>query len=264
MEKKAKPLEDFWHIICQRACLKFVLKVIPLSRFAAETFEVVAICLVSILILFGLICIAYSFYLRSRIRNQGEIIRLTLLRSALHLKWKEIVCKCYIVSNMGFAEPSLILTLVFLLRALLQRLETRIMSKNLNARTSCYIILYCLPMFVLQVFVILGESHLDKNKGFWKKLSHYFTCTINPTLVAVENDDIPVCTYPLCSIVILSLFTIFLTSYLLWIGIRILKLSINKGHFMFEAFVFLAFLAHSHMEDNVVENARPSSNRYYD
>jgi hypothetical protein len=370
MEKKAKPLEDFWHIICQRACLKFVLKVIPLSRFAAETFEVVAICLVSILILFGLICIAYSFYLRSRIRNQGfvhlnyisgpwiiriafilfviwwglgEIIRLTLLRSALHLKWKEIVCKCYIVSNMGFAEPSLILTLVFLLRAPLQRLETRIMSKNWNVRTSCYIILYCLPMFVLQVFVILVESHLDKNKGFWNKLSHYFTCTINPTLVAVENDDIPVCTYPLCSIVILILFTIILTSYLLWIGIRILKLSINKGlkkrvntllffvlcflllrvlflglsvlskpgHFMFEAFVFLAFLAHvccsgmcmytlvycpiadclalenlqylearsrrfndndivtltadqSHMEDNVVENARPSSNRYYD
>jgi hypothetical protein len=273
-----------------------VFRVMPLSRFAAEAFGVVTVCLVAILILLGLICIAYSFYFRSRIHNQGfiqlnyfsgpwiiriafilfviwwglgEIIRLTLLRRALHLKWKETVCKCYIVSNMGFAEPCLFLTLVFLLRAPLQRLETGIMSRKWNLRTSAHIILYCLPMFLLQLFVILVGPQLDKNKGSEKKLPHYFTST------ARGNDDIALCTYPLLSTVLLGLFAIILTSYLFWLGSRILKLVINKGlqkrvytllfsvlcflplrvlflglsvlsgpeHFMFEAFVFLAFLA---------------------
>ncbi|XP_045810285.1 uncharacterized protein LOC123904699 [Trifolium pratense] len=296
MEKKAQALEDFWHAFCEGECIQFLLEVIPLSRFAAETLDAVAICLASILILFGLICIAYSFYSRFCINlkyfsgpwiiritfilfviwwSLGEIVRLTLLRRTLHnLKWKETVCKCYIVSNIGFAEPCLILTLVFLLRAPMQKLDTGIMSKKWNARTFGYIILYCLPMFLLQVFVILAESH------FWKKVPHYFTSIIiidDPSLVApVENDDIVVCTYPLRSIVILGFFTVILTSYILLIGIRILKLVINKGlkkrvsallfsvlcflplrvlflglsilfkpgHFMFEAFVFLAFLAH--------------------
>ncbi|XP_004485419.1 uncharacterized protein [Cicer arietinum] len=273
----------------------------PLSRFAAEAFGVVTICLVAILTLLGLVCVAYSFYFRSRIRNQGfvqlnyfsgpwiiriafilfviwwglgEIIRLTLLRRALHLKWKETVCKCYIVSNMGFAEPCLFLTLVFLLRAPLQRLETGIMSRKWNVRTSGYIILYCLPMFVLQIFVILVGPQLDKSKSSGKKLPHYFTSTAGASSMPGEN-DVALCTYPLLSTLLLGLFAIILTSYLFWLGSRILKLVINKGlqkrvytllfsvlcclplrvvflglsvlsgpeHFMFEAFVFLAFLA---------------------
>ncbi|CAI8591592.1 unnamed protein product [Vicia faba] len=209
----------------------------PLSRFAAEAFGVVTICLVAILILLGLICIAYSFYFRSRINNQGEIIRLTLLRRALHLKWKETVCKCYIVSSMGFAEPCLFLTLVFLLRAPLQRLETGIMSRKWNVKTSGYIILYCLPMFLLQLFVIWVGPQLDKNKGIMKKLPRYFTSTVGSSSVAGGNDDIALCTYPLLSTVLLGLFAVILTSYLFWLGSRILKLVINK------ALVFLAFLA---------------------
>lgn len=282
--------------------MESVYRVMPLSRFAAEAFGVVTICLVAILILLGLICIAYSFYFRSRINNQGfvqlnyfsgpwiiriafilfvfwwglgEIIRLTLLRRALHLKWKETVCKCYIVSSMGFAEPCLFLTLVFLLRAPLQRLETGIMSRKWNLKTSGYIILYCLPMFLLQLFVIWVGPHLDKNKGILKKLPHYFTSTVGSSSVAGGNDDIALCTYPLLSTVLLGLFAVILTSYLFWLGSRILKLVINKGlqkrvytllfsvlcflplrvlflglsvlsepeNFMFEALVFLAFLA---------------------
>ncbi|KAJ1385710.1 hypothetical protein SESBI_41453 [Sesbania bispinosa] len=272
----------------------------PLTSFAAEAFGVVTICLVAILILIGLMCIAYLFYFRSRIRSQGfvqlnyfsgpwiiriifilfsiwwglgEIIRLTLLRRALHLKWKETICKCYIVSNMGFAEPCLFLTLVFLLRAPLQRLETGIMSRKWNLRTSGYILLYCLPMFVLQIFVILVGPWLDKNRASGKKLPHYFTSTASASSVTGGN-DIALCTYPLLSTILLGLFAIILTSYLFWLGSRILKLVINKGlqkrvytlllsvscflplrvlflglsvlsgpeQFMFEAFVFLAFL----------------------
>ncbi|CAL0300763.1 unnamed protein product [Lupinus luteus] len=272
----------------------------PLTRFAADAFGVVTICLVAILVLFGLMCIAYSFYFRSRISRRGfvqlnyfsgpwiiritfillaiwwglgEIIRLTFLRRILHLKWQAIVCKCYIVSNMGFAEPCLFLTLVFLLRAPLQKLETGIMNRKWNMKTAGYILLYCLPMFVLQLFVILIGPWLDKNNGSGKKLPHYFTRTVVAPSMAKE-DDVAHCTYPLLSSIILGLFAIVLTSYLFWLGSRILKLVINKGlqkrvytllfavsgflplrviflgltvlsgpgYFMFEAFVFLAFL----------------------
>ncbi|KAK7328344.1 hypothetical protein VNO77_22448 [Canavalia gladiata] len=292
----------FLYPCCQRACVESVHRVMPLSRFAADAFGVVTICLVAILILLGLMCIAYSFYFRSRIRSQGfvqlnyfsgpwiiritfilfsiwwgigEILRLTLLRRALHLKWEETVCKCYIVSNMGFAEPCLFLTLVFLLRAPLQKLETGIMSRKWNMRTSGYILLYCFPMFVLQLFVILVGPQLDKSKGSGRKLPHYFTSAAVAFSTAGENHTSSLCTYPLLSTILLGLFAIILTSYLFWLGSRILKLVINKGlqkrvytllfavacflplrvlflglsvlsgpeHFMFEAFVFLAFLA---------------------
>lgn len=296
--KKVQPPEDFLYPCCQRACVESVHRVMPLSRFAAEAFGVVTICLVAILVLLGLMCIAYSFYFRSRIHSQGlvqlnyfsgpwiiritfilfsiwwgigEILRLSLLRSTFHLKWPDTVCKCYIVSNMGFAEPCLFLTLVFLLRAPLQNLETGIMSRKWNVKTSGYILLYCLPMFVLQLFVILVGPQLDKNKGSGKMLPHYFSSAV----VAPGENDTILCTYPLLSTILLGLFAIILTSYLFWLGSRILKLVINKGlqkrvytllfsvscflplrvlflglsvlsgpgHFMFEAFVFLAFLA---------------------
>ncbi|KAK7853265.1 hypothetical protein CFP56_036429 [Quercus suber] len=135
----------------------------PLTRFSADAFGVVTICLVALLILLGLLCIIYSFYFRSRIRSQGfiqlsyfsgpwiiritfilfaiwwgfgEVIRLSLLRRALNLKWQETVCKCYIVSNLGFAEPCLFLTLVFLLRAPLQKMELGILSRSWNGKTA--------------------------------------------------------------------------------------------------------------------------------
>ncbi|KAI4296165.1 hypothetical protein L6164_036145 [Bauhinia variegata] len=271
----------------------------PLSRFAADTFGVVTICLVAILILLGLLCILYSFYFRSRIRNQafvqlsyfsgpwiiritfilfsiwwglGELIRLTVLRRALHLKWQETVCKYYIVSNLGFAEPCLFLTLVFLLRAPLQKMENGIMSEKWNGKTAGFILLYCLPVLVLQLFVILIGPQLDKNKN--SALPHYFTSTAAASSMTRDH-DIALCTYPLLSTVFLGLFAIILTSYLFWLGRQILKLVINKGlqkrvytlifsvsgflplrvlflglsvlskpeHFMFEALAFLAFLA---------------------
>jgi len=302
LEKKIETPKDFWRPRSLRAWMEFLLQVMSLSRFSTEVFDVVTIVLVSILILFGLICIAALFYYLYRIHNQGnahlnyfsgpwiiritfilfviwwslgEIIRLTLLRHALHLKWSETICKCYIIWNMGFVEPCLFLTIVFLLRAPLQRLEIGIMSKKWNMRTIRYIILYCLPMLIVQIFIVLVGPQLDKNNGLRKKLPHYFTSTINSSSRERENNYITICTYPLLSTAILGLFAMILNSYLSWLGSRILKLVINKGlrkrvytllfpvlcflplrvlflglsvlsrpkHFMFEAFVFLAFLA---------------------
>lgn len=230
--------------------MESVLRVMPLTRFSADAFGVVTVCLVALLILLGLLCIIYSFYFRSRIRSQGfnqlsyfsgpwiiritfilfaiwwgfgEVIRLSLLRRAINLKWQETVCKCYIVSNLGFAEPCLFLTLVFLLRAPLQKMELGILSRSWNGKTAGYIILYCLPMFLLQLFVILIGPQLNREKSSQRKLPSYFTA-------ATERvDNITICTYPLLSTIFLGIFAMILTAYLFWLGSRILKLVINKG-----------------------------------
>ena len=177
--------------------MESVLRVMPLTRLAVDAFGVVTICLVSLLILFDFLCIIYSCYFRSRIHSQGfvqlgyfsgpwiiritfilftiwwgivEIVRLSLLRSegrvlnAFTLKWQETVCKYYIVSNLGFAEPCLFITLVFLLRAPLQRMESGILSQKWNGKTAGYVLLYCVPVFALQLIIILIGPNF--NKGF--------------------------------------------------------------------------------------------------
>ncbi|XP_007041165.2 PREDICTED: uncharacterized protein LOC18607108 [Theobroma cacao] len=227
----------------------------PLTRYSADAFGVLTICLVALLILLGLVCIAYSFYLRSRVLRQGfiqlsyfsgpwiiritfiffaiwwglgEIIRLNFLRrqgrvlNALNLKWQENVCKCYILSNLGFAEPCLFLTLVFLLRAPLQKMDTGILSRKWNGKTAGYVFLYCLPLFVLQLILIVIGPELNKDR---RDLPLYFTRTAAPQY----SDDVSLCTYPLLNTILLGLFATVLTTYLFWLGRRILKLVINKG-----------------------------------
>ncbi|KAL6176352.1 hypothetical protein ACLB2K_052986 [Fragaria x ananassa] len=223
----------------------------PLTRIAADTLGVLTVCLVALLILLGSLCIIYLFYFRSRIRSQdfvqlsyfsgpwiiritfilfaiwwgiGEIVRLSLLRregrflNTLNLKWQETVCKCYIVSNLGFAEPCLFLTLVFLLRAPLHTTESGILSRQWNGKTAGYILFYCLPILLLQLVVIVVGPKLHNIK-----LPLYFTSTMNKT------DQIVFCTYPLLSTILLGIFAIILTAYVFWLGRQILKLVINKG-----------------------------------
>ncbi|KAL0348201.1 UNVERIFIED_CONTAM: hypothetical protein Sangu_1047900 [Sesamum angustifolium] len=165
----------------------------PLTRFIADALDVVTICLVAVFVLLGLFCALHLFYFRNEIRSQGlvqlnffngpwiirityiffagwwgigEIIRLNLLRRrgrilhALSLKWQENVCKCYIVSNLGFAEPCLFLTLIFLLRASLQRSGT--LSQNWNLRTAGFVLLFCFPMVILQLVIILIAPRPEK------------------------------------------------------------------------------------------------------
>ncbi|PON61859.1 plasminogen activator inhibitor [Parasponia andersonii] len=151
----------------------------------------------------------------SQSRREGRVLN-------LNFKWQETVCKCYIVSNLGFAEPCLFLTLVFLLRAPLQRMESGILSRTWNGKTVAFVLLYCLPLFVLQLCLILIGPQLMKNKSL-HKMPLYFTSTMRKT------DDIALCTYPLMSTIIHGIFATVLTVYLFWLGRRILKLVINKG-----------------------------------
>ncbi|TYI97712.1 hypothetical protein E1A91_D01G162700v1 [Gossypium mustelinum] len=229
----------------------------PLTRYSAETFGVLTICLVALLILLGLVCIGYSFYLHSRVLRQGfiqlsyftgpwiiritfilfaiwwgfgEITRLNFLRrqgrvlNALNLKWQENICKCYIVSNLGFAEPCLFLTLVFLLRAPLQNIDTGILSRKWNGKTAGYVLLYCFPLSVLQLILILIGPDLHKER---RELPPYFTRTA--TRVMENSDSIALCTYPLLNTILLGVFATVMSVYLFWLGRRILNLVINKG-----------------------------------
>ena len=235
-----------------------VFWVMPLTRLVPEAFSVLTICLVALLILLGLLCIAYSFYFQSHVRKQGfvqlgffsgpwiiriificfaiwwavgEIFRLSLFRrhrrllSGLDLRWQENVCKWYIVSNLGFAEPCLFLTLMFLLRAPL-KMESGAMSGEWNMNTAGYIILYCLPMLALQLAVVLSESRLNGGSGSYVKLPHDFTRTYSR--VTIDHDQVALCTYPLLSTILLGVFAALLTAYLFWLGRQILTLVINK------------------------------------
>ncbi|KAI3972845.1 hypothetical protein MKX01_019503 [Papaver californicum] len=275
----------------------------PLTRLVADAFGVVTICLVSLLVLLGLFCILYSIYFRTCTRKQsllqlgyfnrpwiiritlvlyafwwgfGEVARLTLLRRRdkvvydLGLKWQQNICKFYVLSNLGIAEPCLHLTIVFLLRASLQKRESGTLSRQWNAKTAGYVLLTCLPLFLLQCILVLAGPKFNDEKSYgWKNMPHYFTSTATRI-----NDDIAMCTYPLLSTILLGLFDAISTGYLLLLGRRMVSSVINKGlqkralflicmvsgvfplrvillglsvlslpeHFLFEALVFSAFL----------------------
>ncbi|KAM0009296.1 hypothetical protein Hdeb2414_s0021g00574421 [Helianthus debilis subsp. tardiflorus] len=226
----------------------------PLTSVLADALGVVTICLVAVLGLIGLLCILYSFYFRDHIRSQsqtqlryfsgpwvvriifilfaiwwgfGEILRLEFLRrdgrvlNTLDLKWQETVCKCYIVSNLGFSEPCLFLTLIFLLRASLQKTESGPLSPKWNFRTVMYILLCALPLFALQMTVVLVGPNFETDLHMNKK-GYFFKTT-------EDLNNVARCYYPLLSTMFLGLFATILTLYLFWLGSRILFLVINKG-----------------------------------
>ncbi|XP_059313499.1 uncharacterized protein LOC132064516 [Lycium ferocissimum] len=228
----------------------------PHSRFAVDALGVITLLFVSILVLFGLFCILYLIYFHTKTRGGqgyvqlgyfngpwiiritfilfafwwcfGEVVRLNFIRgdgrllNALSFKWQETVCKCYVVSSLGFAEPCLYLTIVFLLRASLQKSGT--LSQKWNGKTAGYILLCCLPVFALQLLLILAGPQLKK--AHMSSMPHYF---ISPVAQSKDDIDVALCTYPLLSIFCLGLFAIMLTSYLFWLGGRILSLVINRS-----------------------------------
>ncbi|KAK9135184.1 hypothetical protein Syun_014514 [Stephania yunnanensis] len=279
----------------------------PLTRVVADALGVVTISLVSLLAILGLICILYSFYFQYRIQSRGflqlgyfnrpwiirialilfsiwwgigEVVRLSFLRQeerifhSLSLKWQENVCKLYVISNLGFAEPCLFLTIVFLLRASLQQRSLGTSNQYWNLKTAGYIILNCIPMLTIQIIFVLAAPKFNRKEDHAWRMPHYF---INAASFSKTDDSnvIALCTYPLLGTILLGLFATLLTSYLLWLGRKMVSSVINKGlrrrvyflifsvssffpsrvlllglsvlsrpeHFLFEALVFLAFFA---------------------
>ncbi|MQM21779.1 hypothetical protein Taro_054824 [Colocasia esculenta] len=265
-----------------------------------DAFGVVTVVLVSVFIIFGLLCISYSVYFRSCIRKQRllqlgyfngpwitriafvlvaiwwgiwEVGRLSFLKGRgrlfTSLVWQKNICKYYILSNIGFAEPNLLLILVFLLRASLQKWKSGTLSRRWNKRTVCCAFLICLPLLILQLcLAFFGSKLLVEMRDHHIVLAKYFLSTSQLT------DDSITCTYPLLSTVLLSLYDFVLMVYVSYFGVRMVSSAINKGlqkracilifsvmfflplrvillgltvllnpsSFAFEAFVFLAFL----------------------
>ena len=229
--------------------MESVFRLMPLTRFSADAFGVVTVALVSLLVLLGLFCIYRSLYFRRDLLQLvyfngpwvtrialvlvaiwwgiWEILRLTLLKQKLRIfssvTWQKNVCKFNILSNFGFAEPSMFLTLIFLLHASLQKRDSGTLSQRWNRKAILYVLLFCLPILIMQVGLVFIGPKLNEKMNGRLKMSKYF---INTSFV-VEGGSI--CTYPLFSTSFLGLFDFLLILYTIYVGRRLLSLVINKG-----------------------------------
>lgn len=228
----------------------------PQPRIIADAFGVLTVLLVAVFVVLGLLCIVYSVYFRSRIHRQGyvqlgyfngpwiariafilvaiwwaggEIARLTLLKGKPRIftapAWQRNTCRFYIISNIGFAEPSLFLVLVSLLHASVHK-DSGALSRRWNGKTIAYAFLFCFPMFLTQfLLVILGPTiTTEEVRSRDNKIRNYFT-----SISFLEGGDHVACTYPLLSTIILGLFDCVLISYISYLGFRMVSLVINKG-----------------------------------
>ncbi|XP_008786419.1 uncharacterized protein LOC103704773 [Phoenix dactylifera] len=227
----------------------------PLTRIAADAIGVVTISLVSLTAILGLVCIYRSLYFQLQIRRRGfaqlnyfngpwiarialilvaiwwgfgEIVRLTFLKEKgspfSSQPWQKSVCKFYVLSNLGFAEPSMFLMLAFLLHAALQKRQSDTLSQRWNRKTISYVLFSCLPIFIMQfVLILVGPMFNNEKSSKRTKMSKFFTCTYSLT------NDSSVCTYPLLSTIVLGIFYVLLISCVTCVGTRLLSLVINKG-----------------------------------
>lgn len=161
--------------------------------FFTNIIGVVTIVLISIVSILGLICLCHSLnfqlLIKRRRRNYyqandeqlsyfngpwltritlilvalwwgvGEVLRLTFVngegRFISDQTWQANVCKFYIVSNLGFAEPGLFLLLAFLLSAALHNQEVGALNRKWNQRTICAVFMLCSPSLIWEACVVL-------------------------------------------------------------------------------------------------------------
>lgn len=231
--------------------MESIIWVMRLTKLITDAFGVLTLSLVSVTLLLGLLCIYCSLYFELRIRRRGspqlsyfsgpwitriililvaiwwefgEVVRLTFLREKLSLTWQTKICKFYVLSNLGFAEPCMFLLLAFLLHAALQKRESGSLSQRWNRRTVGCVLLFCLPFFLMQlVLVLVGPkfNNAEKNSLRTKMMKFFATSYL--------TDEDAVCTFPLLSTIILGVFVSVVISYVSFVGARLLSLVINNG-----------------------------------
>ncbi|CAA7400425.1 unnamed protein product [Spirodela intermedia] len=227
----------------------------PQTGFTADAFGAVTIALVSLFLVLALLSVLYSVHFRLQIQKRSllqlgyfngpwatriaftsvavwwsiwEIIRLSLLRGSgrpfASPPWQNHACKFYILSNIGFAEPTMLLMLVFLLRASLQKRELGALSHHWNGRAIGRALFLSLPVFLLQLMVVfLGPKLLNRETNHHIKLASYFWSAWCAT-----EDGGAACTYPLFSTLLLGLLDLALLGYASYAGARIVSLAINR------------------------------------
>lgn len=237
-----------------RACVEVVKQLMLLTRSLADAFGVLTVALVALLSLLGFFCIYRSLYFQIRILKRDflhlvyfngpwltritlvlvsiwwglwEILRLTLLKEKLKLfssvTWQKNVCKFYLLSNFGFSEPVMFLTLIFLLRASLQKTESGTLSKKWNAKVISYTIFFTFPTLIWQLGLIFVVPKFYYKTSGNRKMAKYFIDTSSTI------DERIICTYPLFGTSFLALFYLIIILYAIYIGRKLLSLVINKG-----------------------------------
>lgn len=225
-----------------------------LITFFSNIIGVVTIALISIVSILGLICLCRSVYFQLWIKRRGyqrlsyfngpwltritlilvafwwgigEVVRLTFVngegRFISDRKWQVNVCKFYIISNLGFAEPGLFLLLAFLLSAALQKQELGTLNRKWNRKTIRAVLILCSPSLLWEACVVFIGPHVASDDGQASKVAKYWY-----SASAVHNGHV-VCTYPLLSSIFLGAFYIILTIYVMFVGGQMLSLVINKG-----------------------------------
>lgn len=232
-----------------------VLRVMHLTRVAADAFGVVTIALFALFAALGLFCIFQSICFWFRIRKEallplgyfngpwitrialilitiwwgvGEIVRLSFLKSKLFSSaaWQKIACDAYILSNLGFAEPCIFFVFAFLLHGSLQKRELGTLNQRWNLKTIGYMLVFCVPVFFVQaLLVFVGPTFVkdENSENGRRKIAKYFIRTSMPV------GDTNVCTYPLFGTIFLGLIDVILMSYVTYVGSRVLSLVINKA-----------------------------------
>ncbi|XP_074578802.1 uncharacterized protein LOC141835269 [Curcuma longa] len=226
----------------------------PITRFATDAFGILTISLVFLAAVLGLVCIFHSLYFQFCIRRRcypqlnyfngpwisriflilvsiwwgfGEIIRLSYLKPKIfsNQAWQKNICKFYVLSNLGFAEPSMFLLLSFLLHSALQKREFGTLSPRWNRKTLFYVLLCCFPILSMHfALVSFGPKYSNQvNSAKKRNIARFFR------YVASSSNGDTICMFPLLSSIILAVLYVLLSGYIIWICTRLLNLVINKG-----------------------------------
>lgn len=232
----------------------------PIHSSTVDALGVVSLLLVTILCIAGAFCIFYVLYFRSQIWQSQllalrafnavwilritlvlmgmlwgliELLRLPLLRhkgGPFH-SWdfgqQAALCRIYTVSSFGFVEPCFFLTALFLVQVSVTDAPFS-QWRNWNCKTIGLILLCCLPVVVVQACFVLMSATTSSSKGDNEKrvlgLPPYFTTSF----IRVNIHDEAMCTYPLCSTLVLGVFSCIYNFFFLWQAWRMLALVINK------------------------------------
>ncbi|GLJ54272.1 hypothetical protein SUGI_1164230 [Cryptomeria japonica] len=223
---------------------------------------VTTIILVFILCLGGLLCILYVLHFRFKTHKHHlfalrefnsfwvirimlvifavlwsllELLRLPLLRhkgwplSSMGVHWQTNLCKTHMLLSQGVIEPCFYLTALSLVHGPLQNDPFGPRKKG-NGRTVFNILVCCLPVFILQLFIlVIGPGITFRGgKSMVKVLPRSFTRTYEVVHHSEGKHDMALCTYPLLSTIVLGSFGFLYISYFLYVCWRMLLLVINK------------------------------------
>ena len=225
-----------------------------LITFFTNIIGVVTIALVSIVSILGLICLSRSVHFQLWIKRRGyqrlsyfngpwltritlilvafwwgigEVFRLTFVngegRFTSDRTWQANVCKFYIISNLGFAEPGLFLLLAFLLSAALEKQELGTLNQKWNRKTICAMFIICVPSLLWEACVVFIGPRVASDDGQISNLAKYWYSA------SADHQGNVACTYPLLSSIFLGAFYIILIIYVTVVGGQMLSLVINKG-----------------------------------